>query len=61
MSPLSVISLHPVKKSSDLNQERNMHRPNTIYKPKQFSNILGDFDLKGKQMYFFTGESVVMD
>ncbi len=52
MSPLS-----PVKKSSGLNQERNMHRLSTVYKPKQPKTVY-------KQIYgwnIFTGGSVIMD
>ncbi len=36
MSPLFIITLPPVKKLFLLNQERNLHRSNTIYKIKQF-------------------------
>ncbi len=35
-SPLSIILLSPVKKLSCVNQERNMHRSNTVYKRKPF-------------------------
>ncbi len=52
MSPSSVILLSPVKKSSHLNQERNMHRSITIYEQKQFNKYAFDF---------FTGVSVIMD
>uniref|UniRef100_A0A673HU38 Voltage-dependent calcium channel subunit alpha-2/delta-2-like n=1 Tax=Sinocyclocheilus rhinocerous TaxID=307959 RepID=A0A673HU38_9TELE len=36
LHPLSIILLSQVRKSSHLNQERNMHRSNTIYMQKQF-------------------------
>ncbi len=49
-----------VEKSFWLNQERNMHRSSTVYKPKQFkTNMSVDFDVRGKQeMDFFTEGSV---
>ncbi len=34
------ILLSPVKKSPGLNQERNLHRSSTIYKPKQLKIVL---------------------
>uniref|UniRef100_A0A8C1RM93 PIH1 domain containing 3 n=1 Tax=Cyprinus carpio TaxID=7962 RepID=A0A8C1RM93_CYPCA len=47
--PISIILLSPVKKSSCLNQERNMHRSNTVYKQKQFlTNMFVAFDLRGQ-------------
>ncbi len=38
-SPLSIILLSPVKKSSRLNQERNMHWSSTVYKWKQSKTV----------------------
>ncbi len=63
LSPLSLILLSSVKRSSCLNQERNMHRPSTLYKWKQLqTNMSVDFDVKGQQrMDFFTGGSVIMN
>ncbi len=52
-----------VKKSSRLNQERNMHRSSTVYKQKKPSKQMSvDFDVRRqKEMYFFTGGRVMMN
>ncbi len=55
----SIKILSPVKNSTRLNQERHLHRPDTVYKPKP---ICVDLDVKDKQeMNFFNGGSVIMD
>ncbi|KTF77659.1 hypothetical protein cypCar_00022761, partial [Cyprinus carpio] len=53
----------PVKKSSRLNQERNMHRPFTSENsPEHFYKYISDFDVREQQiMDFFIEESVIMD
>ncbi len=53
----------PVKKCSGVNQELNLHRSSTVYKPKQLlMNMWVDFDVRGKQeMDFFTVWSIIMD
>ncbi len=44
-NPLSIILIPPMKKSSGLNQERNMHRSSSIY--KQSKIVLNvDFDVR---------------
>ncbi len=61
--PLSLILLSPVKKSSCLNQVRNMHRSNTDYKKKTVLNkYVGKFWCERTTgIYFFTGGSIIMD
>ncbi len=56
----SIKILSPVKNSTRLNQERHLHRSDTVYKPNK--PICVDFDVKDKQeMHFFNGGSVIMD
>ncbi len=54
-----------MKKSSHLNQERNLHRSSTVYKPKQSKTALNmwlDFNVRGQhEINFFTGGSVIID
>ncbi len=62
MSPLSIILLSPMKKWSGLNQERNLHRSSTVYKPKQSKTALNKFWSERQwKMDFFTGGSVIMN
>ncbi len=42
--PLSLILLSPVKKSTYLNQERNMHRSSIVHKQKQSSVVLNKYE-----------------
>ncbi len=64
MSPLSIILLSPVKKSSRLNQERNMQRSSTVSKRKQPKTVLnkyvGDFDLRGQKGMDFLMEAMLL-
>ncbi len=62
MSPLSIILLSPMKKWSGLNQERNLHRSSTVYKPKQSKTALNKFWSERQwKMDFFTGGSIIMN
>ncbi len=53
---------HSVKKWSGLNQERNLHRSSTVYKPKLFCYIimhmLQDFDVKDDRRWAFSLEEL---
>ncbi len=50
------------EKSSGLNQERNLLRSSTVYKPKQSKQICGwTLMWEEQEMDFFTGENVIMD
>ncbi len=61
----SITLLSPVKKSSCLNQERNMHRSSTVFKQKESRTVLDklvDFDVRGQQeMDFVTRRNVIID
>lgn len=65
MSPLSIILLSPVKKSSPLNQERNMHRWSTVYQwnwsKADLNRYVGGFwSEDNKRWTFSTGGSVII-
>ncbi len=65
-SCLSIILFSPVKKSSHLNQERNMHRSSTNYKPKQSETYSskqmcrGGLFVRGQQGMDFSIEEVLL-
>ncbi len=64
MNPLSIMLLSLVKKSARLNQERNMHKSNTLYMQKQSRTVVDKcgFDLRGQQgMDLSSGGSLIMD
>ncbi len=48
MSPLYIITLPPMKKWSDLNKKRNLHRSSTVYKPLNSSKQICGCILMGE-------------
>ncbi len=55
------MTLPPVKKCSGLNQERNLHRLSSVYKPKQFwTNTCVDYDLRNNRRWTFSLEETLL-
>ncbi len=52
MSPLSIILLFFSEKVSNLNQERNLHRSNSVYEENQSKTIMY-FDVRGDGLFYW--------
>ncbi len=59
--------IHNNASSTGLNQERNLHRSSTVYKPKESKTALNKYvggfwcKIQLEEMDFFTGGSIIMD
>ncbi len=59
--------IHNNSSSTGLNQERNLHRSSTVYKPKESKTALNKYvggfwcKIQLEEMDFFTGGSIIMD